>query len=129
MATGSPFAPVESAGAVTRIGQANNAFVFPGVGLGLLVARANLVTDSMFVAAAQALASEVSAEDLAAGSLYPRVGALRRVTARVAAAVVREARDGCVGLPYEDGEIAGAVARMMWEPAYPEIVPIGSGAA
>ena len=129
VATGSPFDPVERGGTVTRIGQANNAFVFPGVGLGLLVARANLVTDAMFLAAAEALAGEVSTEDLGAGSLYPRVRELRRVTARVAEAVVREARDGCVGLPYEDGEIPGAVARMMWEPAYPDIVPIASPVA
>ncbi len=111
-------------GKQTRIGQANNAFVFPGVGLGALVGRAHLVTDSMFLAAAEALARCVSAEDLEAGSLYPRIRDLRAVTARVAEAVVREARDACVGLPYENSAIAGAVSRFMWEPAYPELVPV-----
>jgi malate dehydrogenase (oxaloacetate-decarboxylating) len=134
VATGSPFDPVAHDGIETRIGQANNAFVFPGVGLGALVGRARLVTDSMFLAAAEALAQYVTAEDLAAGSLYPRIRELRAVTARVAEAVVREARDACVGLPYENSEIAGAVSRFMWEPAYPELVPaaepaLGSAAA
>ena len=65
----------------------------------------------------------MTADDLAAGSLYPRIRDLRAVTARVAEAVVREAREACVGLPYEDGAIPGAVSRFMWEPAYPELVP------
>jgi malic enzyme len=122
VATGSPFDDVERGGKRIRIGQANNAFVFPGVGLGTIVARARLVTDSMFLAAAHALAKQVSEEDLAAGSLYPRIRDLRAVTALVAEGVVREAREACVGLPYEDTAIPRAVARQMWEPAYPELV-------
>ena len=123
VATGSPFDAVARGGRETRVGQANNAFVFPGVGLGALVSRAYLVTDSMFLAAAEALARYLTVADLEAGSLYPRVKELRAVTARVAEAVVREAREACVGLPYEDAAIAGAVSRAMWEPAYPELVP------
>jgi malate dehydrogenase (oxaloacetate-decarboxylating) len=121
VATGSPFADVERRGRRTRVGQANNAFVFPGVGLGALVSRARMITESMFLAAGEALAREVTAEDLAEGSLYPRVRDLRAVTARVAEAVVREAREACVGLPYEDAAIPSAIARFMWEPAYPEL--------
>jgi malate dehydrogenase (oxaloacetate-decarboxylating) len=128
VATGSPFDPVACGGRQTRIGQANNAFVFPGVGLGALVGRARMVTDSMFLAAAEALAREVTADDLEAGSLYPRIRDLRAVTARVAEAVVREAREACVGLPYEDAAIPGAVSRFMWEPAYPELVPAAAAA-
>jgi malic enzyme len=122
VATGSPFDDVTRDGRTVRIGQANNAFVFPGVGLGTLVSRAQMVTDSMFLAAAEALAREVTAEDLAEGSLYPRVQELRKVTAKVAEAVVREAREAGVGLPYENGAIAAAVARSMWEPVYPELI-------
>jgi malic enzyme len=114
---------VTIAGREVRIGQANNAFVFPGIGLGALVSRARMVTDSMFFAAAGALAAQVTAEDLAAGSLYPRVRDLRAVTALVAEAVVRDARDTCVGLPFEDAAIAAAVRGAMWEPAYPHLVP------
>jgi malate dehydrogenase (oxaloacetate-decarboxylating) len=123
VATGSPFDPVTRGGRQTRIGQANNAFVFPGLGLGTLVGRAHMVTDSMFLAAAEALALAVTADDLEAGSLYPRIRDLRAVTARVAEAVVREAREACVGLPYENSAIPGAVSRFMWDPAYPELVP------
>ncbi len=123
VATGSPFEPVARGGRQTRIGQANNAFVFPGLGLGALVGRAQMVTDSMFLAAAEALTRCVTADDLEAGSLYPRIRDLRAVTARVAEAVVREVRDACVGLPYDNAAIPGAVCRFMWEPAYPELVP------
>ena len=91
MATGSPFEPVDVDGRKVRIGQGNNAFVFPGVGLGVLVSEAREVTDGMFAAAADALAAQLPEEDLRAGSLFPRVAGLRAITARVAEAVVRQA--------------------------------------
>ena len=123
-ATGSPFGPVTLAGRRVRISQGNNAFVFPGVGLGALVAEAREVTDGMFAAAAEVLAGEVSAADLAEVVLFPPMGQLRRVTARVAAAVVREARDRGLGRALPDAEIPGAVAAAMWEPVYPTLEPV-----
>ena len=122
VATGSPFAPVVHDGRTTVIGQGNNAFVFPGVGLGVLVSDATQVTDGMFAAAAAALAAEVSTEDLAAGSLFPPVRDLRRVTRRIAEAVVAEARDAGVGHPFADDAIPHQVQRAMWEPAYITLV-------
>ena len=120
MATGSPFEPVEIAGRTIRIGQGNNAFVFPGVGLGVLVSEAREVTDGMFAAAADALASQLPEEDLQAGSLFPRIAGLRAITARVAAAVVRQAvTDGVARNAPEDP--AEAVAAAMWDPVYPAI--------
>jgi malate dehydrogenase (oxaloacetate-decarboxylating) len=120
VATGSPFDPVAVGDRHVRIGQSNNAFVFPGVGLGALVAEAREVTDSMFAAAADALAVEVTAADLAAGSLFPPISNLRRITARVAAAVVRQAvADGVARNPAESP--ADAVAAAMWDPVYPAI--------
>jgi len=122
VATGSPFGSVEFGGRTVPVGQGNNAFVFPGVGLGALVAEAREVTHSMFAAAAFALASFVAEADLAEGTLYPPMGRLRAVTVKVAEAVVREARDRGVGRPLTDAEIPGAIASFMWEPEYPELV-------
>jgi len=123
VATGSPFDPVAWNGRTIEIGQGNNALVFPGVGLGVLVSQAHRVTDSMFLAAAEQLAAEVSDERLAAGSLFPRVRELRRVSARIAEAVVRAARQDGVGRPIPDAEIARAVADAMWQPDYVPLVP------
>jgi malic enzyme len=123
VATGSPFDPVAVGDRMVRIGQANNAFVFPAIGLAALVSRASVVTDGMFRVAAEALAAEVTDADLAAGSLFPPVSELRALTQQVAQAVVREARDAGVGLAFEDRAIAEAVRRAVWTPAYPELVP------
>jgi malate dehydrogenase (oxaloacetate-decarboxylating) len=123
VATGSPFEPVTWAGRRVVIGQANNAFVFPGVGLGAILAEAREVTDSMFTVAADRLASIPSESDLATGSLFPSVRDLRPVTAVIAEAVVREARDCGVGRKIPDAEIAGLVASAMWKPEYPELKP------
>ncbi len=122
VATGSPFDPVSWQGKPIHTGQGNNAFVFPGVGLGMLVSQATRVTDSMFAAAAERLAAEVDAEQLAKGSLFPRVREIRRVSARIAEAVVRTARDEGVGKPIPDADIPAAVAGAMWEPAYLPLV-------
>lgn len=124
VATGSPFDPVRFDGQTVIVGQANNAFVFPGIGLGVLVAEASEVTDGLFATAAQALAGEVRAEDLAAGSLFQPVRDLRRVTRQVAEAVVREARDSGIGRRLADGEIGAAVAAAMWDPSYPPMRPV-----
>ena len=107
-------------GRPVRIGQGNNAFVFPGVGLGVLVSEAREVTDAMFAAAADTLAAQVSERDLSAGILFPRIAELRRITAKVAEAVVRQAgTDGVARNPTDDA--AEAVATAMWDPVYPAI--------
>jgi malic enzyme len=118
VAAGSPFEPVSHGGREIRIGQCNNAFIFPGLGLGALVAEAREVTDRMFRRAAECLAQQVPEEDLAAGALYPRVRDLRRVSTRIAEAVAREARDSGVGKPFADGAIPQAVAEAQWDPVY-----------
>jgi malate dehydrogenase (oxaloacetate-decarboxylating) len=118
VATGSPFDPVVHDGRRIRIGQCNNAFIFPGVGLGILVAEAREVTDRMFRAAAECLAGEVAADELRDGVLYPRVGDLRRVSTRIARAVAREAGDSGVGRRLEGDALDRAVAEAQWQPDY-----------
>ena len=118
IATGSPFDPVPHAGRKIMVAQANNSFIFPGVGLGVLVSEAREVTEAMFAAAAKALADEVKASDLASGSLFPSTSEIRHVSASVAAAVVKVARDAGLGRPIPDAEIPKAVAAAMWNPAY-----------
>jgi malate dehydrogenase (oxaloacetate-decarboxylating) len=123
IATGSPFDPVERKGVTHCFAQGNNVWVFPGVGLGALVAETRQVTDSMFTVAAHALAESVSEDDLARGLLFPSLRSVREVTARIAQGVVREARDSGLGRKLGDEAIAPAVHAAMWYPDYPELVP------
>jgi len=99
-AAGSPFAPVTLDGRTFVTGQANNSYVFPGVGLGVLASGATRVTDDMFFAAAQALADQVSEEDLAAGRIFPPAVRMPAVAAAVATAVAEIAyREGLATRP------------------------------
>ena len=118
VATGSPFDPVAVDGRARLVGQANNMFVFPGVGLGAIVARAREITDRMFLAAATTLAGMIPADRLAAGALYPRLSDLRPISRAVAIAVAREARDAGLAPIRTDEQIEAAVEAEMWIPAY-----------
>jgi malic enzyme len=118
VATGSPFDPVEHDGRTRLIGQANNAFVFPGVGLGAIVSETREVADEMFLAAAEELARCVDDNRLARGSLYPSQSSLRTVSRCIAIRVAREARDLGLGRSLDDDEIEGAIDATIWEPMY-----------
>jgi malate dehydrogenase (oxaloacetate-decarboxylating) len=118
VATGSPFDPVVYNGKRHRIGQCNNCFIFPGVGLGLTVARARRVSEGMFLEAAKALAAQVTAEDLAECAVYPKLSRIRECSHDVACATVRRA----VQEGYADDAILEnleeTVRGAMWVPAY-----------
>lgn len=118
IATGSPFAPVSWEGRERPIGQANNVFIFPGMGLGSVVAEVRAVTEPMFLVAAKALASQVSDERLAAGALYPPVESLAAISRAVALAVASEAVSSGVAGVGADIDLVALVDEAMWHPAY-----------
>jgi malic enzyme len=117
VATGSPFAPVDRDGVIHEIGQANNVFVFPGIGLGTIVSEATRVSDAMILAAARTLADAVGPDRLATGALYPRVAALRVVSRSVAIAVAREAVRSGLSAAVEES-LETEVEAAMWWPSY-----------
>ncbi len=119
IATGSPFEPVVYQGVSYQIAQANNALIFPGLGLGVTVARARRVSDPMLVAAAGALAGLSDAGAPGAGVL-PSVTSLRATSAAVAAAVAQAADgEGLAGVRLTDPD--RQVREAMWEPDYPRV--------
>ncbi|MGH0035892.1 MAG: NAD-dependent malic enzyme [Myxococcota bacterium] len=118
-ASGSPFEPVELDGRTFVPGQGNNAYIFPGVGLGAIASRSRAVTDEMFFAAARALTEEVSAEDLAVGRVYPPLARIREVSAHIAAEVARIAYDRGLARGSRPDDIDARVRELMYTPGYP----------
>lgn len=118
VATGSPFGPVTVGEATFRIGQGNNAFVFPGVGLGALAARARIITDEMFTAAAYRLADMMPADAAQTHCVYPRVADLGKISEQVAMAVYQTGMNqGVVDAP-KDADPAKEIQRRVWKPVY-----------
>jgi len=116
VATGSPFGPVERDGTTYRIGQANNALMFPGLGLGVIVCRAATMPPSLFITAARALAALADPTDPAKG-LLPDISRLREVSATVAVDVINTATEQGIAQVQVDDPIE-AVHEAMWTPEY-----------
>lgn len=122
IATGSPFAAVKLASGVQVIGQANNVFVFPGIGLGTIVSGAREITAAMINASATSLAESLNAEDVSERRLVPEISRLWEVCGNVAYAVARQAvRDGVASEEFDDTELLRRVAAARWKPEYPRI--------
>jgi len=118
VATGSPFEPVTLDGRRHRIGQCNNSFIFPGVGLGLTVSGARRVSNGMFLEAAKALAALVRSEDLAEGAVYPLLSRIRECSRAVACATIRRAVAENHAGPEILEHLEATVAQAMWFPDY-----------
>ncbi len=129
VATGSPFEPVTHGGFKFRIGQCNNAFIFPGIGLGVTVARARHISDGMFLEAARALATHVTESDIAESAVFPQLSTIRECSRSVACAVIRRAVSEGHAEPEILVNLEETVHRAMW---FPEYLPIryepGTGA-
>jgi malate dehydrogenase (oxaloacetate-decarboxylating)(NADP+) len=117
-ASGSPFAPVTLNGRVHATGQANNAFVFPGVGFGLLLSGARRVDDELFFAAGRALADQVTSADLEQGRIFPAPARMRDAALAVATAVATVAYDRELATKPRPADLVTAAADAMYTPQY-----------
>ncbi len=120
IATGSPFAPVDMGDRLIDIAQCNNSYIFPGVGLGVITAKASRITDAMMMSASRALADASPIARFGSGALLPPLETIRSVSKSIARAVVLQAIDDGVALPIPDDVIDQNIARNFWEPEYRE---------
>ncbi|PSJ16633.1 NAD-dependent malic enzyme [Nitrosomonas supralitoralis] len=117
-ASGSPFNAVQFKDHLFKPAQGNNAYIFPGIGLGIYASAARLVTQSMFLAAAEVLASTVSEQEIHSGSVYPALSRVREVSHAIAVAVCHVAiREELTSLSLPE-DISGYVRSLMYEPNY-----------
>jgi len=121
-ASGSPFKPVTLDGKTYIPGQGNNAYVFPGVGLGAIECGTKHVTDEMFFAAAKALANEVTEDDLASGCIYPPLTQIRDVSAVIAAAVAEVAYERGLATVERPDNLLEHMKSRQYEPNYESYV-------
>ena len=124
VATGSPFAPVNISGEEHRIGQANNVFVFPGIGLGAIISGATEITDAMIGASSTALAHALKDEELEHRCLMPEVGRLWEVCGIVGLAVAKQAIADGVATYTKVDALERKIEAYRWKPRYPEILGV-----
>jgi malate dehydrogenase (oxaloacetate-decarboxylating)(NADP+) len=119
-ASGSPFAPVTIDGKKLVPGQGNNAYIFPGVGLGVVCTGARRVTDSMFIVAARTLASFVKPDELAEGRVYPSLNRIHEVSHAIAVAVAGEVYAKKLNTVPRHADVSGYIRSQMFKPEYPD---------
>jgi malate dehydrogenase (oxaloacetate-decarboxylating) len=127
IATGSPFAPFVYEGQTFVTSQCNNMFVFPGLGLGALVARASKITTRMFLQASKALSALVTQEQRSRNMLLPGLEDIRSVSLQIAKAAAIEARESGLGRLLSDEEFERIIMKAQWQPQYYPFRPAQNG--
>jgi malate dehydrogenase (oxaloacetate-decarboxylating)(NADP+) len=115
-ASGSPFAPVTRGGRTFRPGQGNNAYVFPGIGLGAIACRARTLPDELFLTAARTLAKLVRQSDLDQGTLYPPLKDIRKISRAIATSVATQAYAMILARQRRPKNVRRSVEALMYEP-------------
>jgi malate dehydrogenase (oxaloacetate-decarboxylating) len=116
--TGSPFPPIERNGKTFRVDQTNNAYVYPGIGLGAIAVKARRISDAMFLAAARTIAEFSPAKRDHEANLLPPLVEIRNLTFHVAHAVAKQALAESLADQMSDDAVAAAIKGIMWEPVY-----------
>ncbi len=125
-ASGSPFPPFQYEGKTYLPGQGNNAYIFPGVGLGVIASGASRVTEEMFFAAAKALAGEVSEADREAGCIYPPLRRIRATSASIATAVAEVAYRRDLATKSRPQDLRSFIESQMYQPNYQNYVGVAA---
>ena len=121
-ASGSPFDSVEIEGKTFIPGQGNNAYIFPGVGLGIILSQAEVISDDLFLAAAETLSDLVSNEELSSGQLYPSIKDIKKVSKEIAITVAKKAfSEGLTNMAIPQN-IESSLDRIIYNPVYPDYI-------
>lgn len=118
MATGSPYSPIHYKGKWHAVAQCNNSYIFPGIGLGVLAAKARIITDEMLMAASEVLANSSPRLTDPEDSLLPPLTAVDELSKKIAFAVAKVAQQQDLALPIEDDELNARINGNFWEPEY-----------